>query len=96
MIMSIGICNICTRQGCTNERKFDSDLTICSAFEESDTDWEKRKFDLAKQLYVMLMGKEFRVPEGVTAKDIQEQFSAQAKNAATVFVEKYRQGINEK
>lgn len=93
--MSIGICNICTRKGCTNERKFDSDLTICSAFEEPDIDWEQRKFDLAKQLYVMLMGKEFRVPNGVTAKDIQDQFSEQAINAATVFVEKYRQGTDE-
>lgn len=89
--MSIGICNICTRKGCINERKFDSDLTECAAFEEPNIDWEQRKFDLAKQLYVMLMGKEFRVPEGVTAKDIQEQFSAQAINAATVFVEKYRE-----
>ena len=90
--MSIGICSICTRKGCINKRKFDSDLTECSAFEEPNIDWEQRRFDLAKQLYVMLMGKEFRVPEGTTAKDIQDQFSAQAINAATVFVEKYREG----
>ena len=94
--MSIGICNMCTRKDCKNERMCSPDLTECSAFmSDIHVDWEQRKFDIAKQLYVMLMGKEFRVPEGVTAKDIQDQFSEQAINAATVFIEKYRQGTDE-
>lgn len=62
---------------------------------KDNIDWEQRRFDLAKQLYVMLMGKEFRVPEGMTAKNIQDQFSAQAINAARVFVEKYKQETDE-
>ena len=89
--MSKSICLLCHNTECDNSQQFKEDRQVCSAFQDKKViDWEQRRYEIAKELFVLSETDKIARYSGETNFDYHKRVAEYSIIAATEFINTYQ------